>query len=123
MPPSTRELNVKVIAVVTTVSTLLLITIVLLANAGYLYFASQQVEARRSTDADATFQATRQRLDNRDLAEYKVMQGEELDRSGEHPHMELVEVEGKKGEFEMRETRRDQKMPIDKAMKRVAERY
>lgn len=113
MPATTRELNVKVIFVVTIVSAMLLISIVLAAEAGFFFFKNQQDEIQYTRGAERTFAETGLRMDNIDLARSTEEQNAELEREGS---VELLDAEGEPvGTVEM--------MPIDQAMKEVAERY
>ena len=113
MPATTRELNVKVIFVVTSVSTMLLIAIVLTAQAGFFFFKNQQEATQYSRGAERTYEETGLRMDNIDLARSPQEQAAELQREGS---VELIDAEGEPiGTVEM--------MPIEKAMNEVAERY
>jgi len=97
--PTTRELNVKTIFVVTAVSVFLLIAIVYTARAGYEYFAHRDAQSKWNAGSDQTFAQYGVRIDNRDLAKLNQAQQAQL-------------TDGSEG-----------RMPIDEAMKAVAERY
>ncbi len=122
MPSSTRELNLKVIGVVTLVAVMLLVTIVLLSQGGYYYFNDRQIERRRAADAERVYTRYGVRMDNGDLARIDNEQLAELHEAGRQPVMGEVKNE-ETGKFEEKVLREVQKMPIDEAMKQVAERY
>lgn len=110
---TTRELNVKVIFVVTIVSTMLLIAIVYAAQAGYFYFKNRQVERQYTAGAERTFVETGLRQDNLDLARLETRQAADLERSGS---VDLTDAEGNVvGQVRM--------TPIGDAMQTIAERY
>ena len=97
--PTTRELNVATISVVTLASALLLISIVYTTRAGYEYFRERDVQRKWAEGADQTYSQTGLRMDNTDLA--KILQGQDaLLQSG---------AEGR--------------LPIDDAMRQIADRY
>ena len=111
--PTTRELNVKVIFVVTIVSVLLLIAIVYASKAGFFFFENRQIERQYAEGAERTYEATGLRMDNMELATLKKEQAEELTREG---WRDLTDEEGNViGQADL--------MPIDDAMKSIAERY
>ena len=122
MPSSTRELNLKVISVVTLVAVMLLVVIVLLAQGGFYYFNERQVDRRRSMDAERVYTQYGVRMDNGDLARINDGQIAELYEEGRQPVMGEVKNE-ETGKFEEKVLREVQKMPIDEAMKQVSERY
>ena len=97
--PTTRELNVKTIFVVTAVSVFLLVTIVYTARAGYEYFAHRDAERKWAAGSDQTFAEYGVRIDNRDLAKLNQEQLADL-------------TDGSEG-----------RLPIGDAMKAIAERY
>lgn len=110
---STRELNVKIIFVVTTVSVLLLVAIVYAAQAGFFFFENRQIERQYAENAERTHAQTGLRMDNMELAELKKEQAEHLTRDG---WRDLTDADGEKtGEAEL--------LPIDQAMEAIAERY
>ncbi|MEL7087381.1 MAG: hypothetical protein AAGL98_02890 [Planctomycetota bacterium] len=111
--PTTRELNVKVIFVVTIVAVLLLIAIVYAAKAGFFFFENRQLERQYTEGAERTFAETGLRMDNLELAELKKEQREHLTRDG---WRDITDTDGNKvGEAEL--------LPIDQAMQAIAERY
>ena len=111
--PTTRELNVKVIFMVTIVATLLLVAIVYAAQAGFFYFQNQQVQRQYDRASGQTFAETGSRGDNLDLARMQQRHREELHAQGTR---ELRDADGNvTGTVTL--------MPIDQAMQRVAERY
>ncbi len=97
--PTTRELNVKTIFVVTAVSVFLLIAIVYTARAGYEYFAHRDTARKWAAGSEQTFAEYGVRIDNRDLARLNQEQQAKL-------------TDGADG-----------RMPIGDAMKAVAQRY
>jgi len=97
--PTTRELNVKTIFVVTAVSVFLLIAIVYTARAGYEYFAHRDTERKWDAGSEQTYAEYGVRIDNRDLAALNQAQRAQL-------------TDGSEG-----------RMPIGDAMKAVADRY
>ncbi|MEO1236871.1 MAG: hypothetical protein AAFX76_08800 [Planctomycetota bacterium] len=112
-PPSTRELNVKVIFVVTTVAVLLMVAIVYAAQAGFFYFQNRQTDRQYEIGAERTYQETGLRMDNLELARLKKQQLDELRRSGTEP---VTDAEGQEiGTVTYR--------PIDEAMDAIADRY
>lgn len=113
MPATTRELNVKVIFVVTIVSVLLLAAIIYAAQAGFFFFKNQQELIQYSKGAERTYVETGLRMDNLDLARLKKEQTAELHRDGA---IDLLDEEGNV-------TGQVQVMPIDQAMADIADRY
>ncbi len=113
MPATTRELNVKVIFVVTIVSVLLLAAIIFAAQAGFFFFKNQQEAIQYSKGADRTYAETGLRMDNLDLARMNQGQAAELHRDGS---VEVLDAEGNV-------TGQVQVMPIDQAMADIAARY
>ena len=97
--PTTRELDVKTIFVVTVVAVFLLITIVFTAQAGYEYFANRDAETKWSAGSERTYAAYGVRTDNADLAKLKTSQKATLNG----------ETEGT--------------LAIDEAMQQIADRY
>ncbi len=97
--PTTRELDVKTIFVVTAVSVFLLIAIVYTARAGYEYFAHRDAQSKWAAGSDQTFAEYGVRIDNRELA-------------GLNQAQEVQLTDGSKG-----------RMPIGDAMKAIADRY
>lgn len=113
MPATTRELNVKVIFVVTIVSTLLLAAIIFAAQAGFFYFKNQQELAQYTKGADRTYAETGLRMDNLDLARLKKEQTAELHREGS---IDVLDEEGNViGQVQV--------TPIDQAMGQIVEQY
>ncbi|MEM7626158.1 MAG: hypothetical protein AAF333_11230 [Planctomycetota bacterium] len=111
--PTTRELNVKVIFVVTIVSVLLLVAIVYAAQAGFFFFENRQIERQYSEGAQRTYEQTGLRMDNLELATLKKTQTEELTREG---WRDLEDEDGNVvGQAEL--------LPIDRAIDAIAERY
>ncbi|MEM9914901.1 MAG: hypothetical protein AAF911_08070 [Planctomycetota bacterium] len=111
--PTTRELNVKVIFVVTIVSVLLLIAIIYAAQAGFFYFQNQQELQQYSKGAERTYAETGLRMDNLDLARMKVEQAAELEREGS---VDVLDADGEVvGQVQM--------TPIDQAMQQIVEQY
>ena len=111
--PSTRELNVPVISVVTLASVLLLIVIVYAAQAGFFFFENRQIEAQYRAGAQQTFEETGLRMDNLELAEREKAQSEEIQRTG---FRDLTDEDGNVvGKAEL--------LPIDQAMQTIADRY
>lgn len=96
--PTTRDLNVKTIFVVSAAAVFLLIAIVYTARAGYEYFAHRDADSKLAQGSDATFEAWGVRIDNGDLAELN------------HEQQQLL-TDGADG-----------RMPIDEAMKAIADR-
>ncbi|MEE9405566.1 MAG: hypothetical protein V3V20_11795 [Algisphaera sp.] len=99
MPPTTRELNVKTISVITLTAVFLLIATVYTARAGYQYFSNRQAQAQWDAGAQQTFDAYGVRIDNANLA--KLNQAQEVQLSGD--------LEGT--------------LSIDQAMKQVVSRH
>lgn len=113
MPGTTRELNVKVISMVTLVSVILLTAIIFAAQAGFFFFKNRQEDRQYSAGAARTFAETGSRHDNLDLARLDQEQDNELQRTG---RVDVTDDKGKViGRVEM--------TPINDAMKRIAERY
>ncbi|MEM8737711.1 MAG: hypothetical protein AAGG38_04435 [Planctomycetota bacterium] len=113
MPASTRELNVKVIFIVTIVAVLLLTAIIYTAQAGFFYFQNEQIARQYEKGAARTYAETNLRMDNLDLARLNKAQSENLERSGQ------AQVTDSEGEPTGTVTYR----PIGDAMRAVAERY
>ena len=111
--PTTRELNVKVIFVVTIVATLLLFAIVQAAQAGFFFFQNQQVEAQYRRGSQQTYQQTGSRQDNLELARLEQQQQRDLTAGDPRP---LMDADGNP-------TGEAQRMPIDQAMRQIADRY
>ena len=99
MPATTRELPVKVIFVVTLVAVALLIAIISSAEAGYYYFANRQTAIQYKRGAEHTHAETGMRIDNTDLARLKVEQTKALHDTS------------------------DGKLPIEAAMRKIADAY
>ncbi|MEM1107722.1 MAG: hypothetical protein AAGH99_03435 [Planctomycetota bacterium] len=113
MPPTTRELNAKVISVVLVVSVLLMVVIVYAAQAGFFFFQNRQLESQYSRGAERTFVETGRRMDNIDLARLEKEQLEELERSGSQ---DVLDADGNvTGQVQM--------TPIEQAMSNIAEQY
>jgi len=113
MPATTRELNVKVIFVVTIVAVLLLTAIIYAAQAGFFFFKNQQDAAQYAKGAERTYVETGLRMDNLDLARLEKEQAAELHREGS------IDVRDEEGNV----TGQVQVMPIDQAMADIADRY
>ena len=113
MAATTRELNVKVIFVVTIVSVLLLISIIEAAQAGFFYFQNRQIERQYTRGAERTYEATGLRKDNLDLATLIVEQDQTL--RNDQPR-DLLNDEGEV-------VGQAQTMPIEEAMKQIDQRY
>ncbi len=111
--PTTRELNVKVIFVVTTVATLLLVAIVYAAQAGFFYFQNQQIEEQYSRGAAQTYDQTGSRQDNLELARMQKQYREQLQATGTR---DLTNEDGET-------TGTARLMPIDQAMQQIVDRY
>ena len=111
--PTTRELNVKVIFVVTIVATLLLFAIVQAAQAGFFFFQNQQTEAQYRGGAEQTYQQTGARGDNLELAKLEASQRAELTEGGSR---DLLDADGNV-------TGQARRVPIDQAMQQIADRY
>lgn len=122
MAGSTRELNVTIIFIVTLVSVLLLVAIVLTSHGGYYYFANRQADWRRNADAQRTYDEFHVRQDSRQLAATLTQQDKTLMESGPVQIKAMVKNE-ETDEMEEKVVRTVEKLPIDQAMKRVAERY
>ena len=111
--PTTRELNVKVIFVVTIVAVLLLIAIVNAAQAGFFYFQQRQVTAQYERGSQTTYRETKLRSDNLELARLNTQQAAALETAGQR---DLTDVDGNV-------TGKARTMPIQDAMKSIADRY
>lgn len=110
---STRELNVKVIFVVTIVSVFLLVAIVYAAQAGFFYFENRQVERQYAAGAERTFEVTGTRGDNLELAQLDQDQDTDLQRDGSR---DITDADGEVvGSANL--------MPIDEAMQQIDDRY
>ena len=72
--PTTRELNVRTIFVVTIVSVFLLVAIVYAARAGYEYFAQRQLDRAWAVGAERVHADYGVRMDNADLAKLETEQ-------------------------------------------------
>ncbi|MEM6459803.1 MAG: hypothetical protein AAF710_10490 [Planctomycetota bacterium] len=111
--PTTRELNVKVIFLVTLVAVMLLVAIIYAAQAAFFYFQNVQTERQYAEGAARTFAETGVRGDNLDLAVLETGQLGQLERN------ETVELTDDEGNVIGTQTL----IPIDEAMGRIAERY
>ncbi len=99
MPATTRDLPGKTIFFVAFVSVMLFAAIVFAAEAGFYYFADRQTTRQYERGAAQTYEAYGLRLDNRELAELRTRQAGGLQQT----------MGGK--------------IPIERAMELVAERY
>jgi hypothetical protein len=111
--PTTRELNVKVISVVTLVAVLLLIAIIYAAQAGFFYFQHRQVAEQYDRGAEAVYNETLTRSDNLDLARLNIRQQADLDEAGPR---DLTDPDGEV-------TGQAQTIKITDAMQQIADRY
>jgi biopolymer transport protein ExbB/TolQ len=111
--PTTRELNVTVISVVTFVLVILMAAIVYAAQTGFFYFQNRQVERQYARSAAQVHEELGTRHDNLELGRLEVEHEQELRRTGQR---DLTDEDGNV-------TGQARLTPIDQAMQQIAERY